>query len=1206
MKPHETYLISLQEHFVNLTKCETFADSCYTSTTNLGMLMGCDFVHLYQYTFCKESTYILLTELEKEGICIPVNEQGYYAIPKSEFGYAEAILESKQCFFSQTNDITDLQFQTLFRIHQIESVLLVPIFLEQVFWGFWAFEYLEKTSPPSQTLINSLLNFSTFFANWINKINQSNVNKQICNTLNTTLDATETGVWHIEVGNENMYFFSDFIYDKLGVEKSENQRFDFNKFQECLHPQNKDLIENINAYLRQDSYSLFQTTFQIRHQNGQYIWLRSNGKKIMIHDKLYFFGTITVITKSEVNHLEQAKNNHQINDILKHVSDSLFNLDASYNFTYVSPSWQKLLGFEITETIGKSFFDFISPFYYNNFAKYISDLQLEKKQTNIEIKLLHKNKEELWVRMEANCSFDNKLNSLIFSGSIYPAHQEITAKQKLQENKKKLNRIIETIQDIIYTYAYESKKCIFISPSIKRFGINMVDFIGNDSVWKNLIHSEDSRIYNHAHKNITVLGEFNINYRINIKGEIKWINERSWLEKDEIGSPIYIHGILTDITELQGTKIKLEQSEKYFRTVFDKLPSPLLLTSIKFDSEIIANRSALKAIGITDNNKTPLELKSIVHTLIEANKSFQSFLTKSAEEVSSLMGEFLLTLPNQQQLWFNAQTQPINNQKDLLIVLHCIQEQKLAESELNERNLVLNTLAKIQSAYQIKQEYSKSLSTTLSSIVSLSHSDYGVMCTLTKNSNSNTPSISSIRSYQLNNQTYSQNKETPKFKNISPFIFKTLSNGKPFIKNNLSKPNDFENFMGIPILKNGKTIAILGLASNNHTFSLKDANLLEPLIGGYANFMEAIQINKERKQNQELYTLVSENGLDVISLINPELKITYISPSIYKVLGYNPEELLNKNPIDFFGLQHFIGDGVHEDVVNFTSKYSHKNGKIVILEVLTKTIYDKKGNIKSYLATARDVTIRVQILEELQQSLHKEKEVNKLKSRFVSMTSHEFRTPIATILSSTEIAELLIDSISDSDTSKKMSKHMMRIKSEVNRLTTLLNDILVFEKQATGKYEINRQEFNLNSFFHKLSTDYYTNEIASYRLIFDSETKPIILRSDQQILSHIISNLIDNALKYSPVDAKVYVNVTFSKNNINIHVKDNGIGVPQEDIPYLFDSFYRASNASSIPGTGLGLAIAKQFSNLLGASISYHANEPYGSIFSIHIPINHD
>lgn len=1206
MKSHETYLISLQEHFVNLTKCETFADSCYTSTTSLGILMGCDMAHLYQYTCCKENTFILLTEWQKNGISLPVNEQGYYAVPKAEFDYAAKALESKQCFFSQTNDITDLQFQSLFTIHKIESVLLVPIFSGQLFWGFWAFEYLEKATPPSPTHINSLLNFSTFFANWIHKINQSSVNKQIYNTLNTSLDASETGAWHIEVGNESMYYFSDFIYQKLGINKSEKQKYDFNTFYECLHPQNKDLIENINAYLRQDSYALFQATFQVKHQNGQYIWMRSSGKKLMLHDKLYFFGTVSVITKSEADHLEQAKNNQQINAILKHVSDTLFNLDASCNFTYVSPSWQKLLGFEITETIGKSLFDFISPFYYNSFAKYISDLQLENKPSNIEIKLVHKNKEELWVRMEANCSYDNKLNSLIFAGSIYPAHQEITAKQKLQESKKRLNRIIETIQDIIYTYAYESKKCIFISPSIKRFCVDMTSFIGNDRMWSSIVHSEDKRIYNHAHKNISELGEFNINYRIDIQGDIKWINERSWLEKDEIGSPIFIHGILTDITELQGTKIKLEQSEKYFRTIFDKLPSPLLLTSIKFDSEIIANRSALSAIGRTDNNKSPLELKTIVHTLIEANKSFQNFLRKSAEEVSGLMGEFLLTLPNQKQLWFNAQTQPINNQKDLLIVLHCIQEQKLAESELNERNLVLNTLAKIQSTYQLKQEYSKSLSTTLSSIVSLSHSDYGVICTLTKSTNGNPPTLSSIRSYQLNNKTYTQNKETPIFKNISPYIFQTLSNNKPLIKNQLSNPKDFENFMGIPILKNGKTIAILGLASNKHTYSLKDANLLEPLIGGYANFMEAIQVNKERKQNQELYTLVSENGLDVISLINPELKITYISPSIYKVLGYKPEELLNKNPIDFFGLQQFTNEGTHVNVANFTAKYTHKNGEIVNLEVLTKTIYDKKGKVKSYLATARDVSIRVQILEELQQSLNKEKEVNKLKSRFVSMTSHEFRTPIATILSSTEIAELLIDSIRDSETSKKMSKHMMRIKSEVNRLTSLLNDILVFEKQATGKYEINRQEFNLNSFFHKLSTDYYTNEIASYRLIFDSETKSINLHSDQQILSHIISNLIDNALKYSPVDAKVYVNVTFSKNSINIHVKDNGIGVPSEDIPYLFDSFYRASNASNIPGTGLGLAIAKQFSNLLGASISYQANEPYGSIFSIHIPINHE
>jgi signal transduction histidine kinase len=243
--------------------------------------------------------------------------------------------------------------------------------------------------------------------------------------------------------------------------------------------------------------------------------------------------------------------------------------------------------------------------------------------------------------------------------------------------------------------------------------------------------------------------------------------------------------------------------------------------------------------------------------------------------------------------------------------------------------------------------------------------------------------------------------------------------------------------------------------------------------------------------------------------------------------------------------------------------------------------------------------------DRLKTALNSEKEVNKLKSRFVTTASHEFRTPLSTISGSTELMEMYISEIPNLKLAEKYEKHIDRIKKEINRMVILLNDTLILEKQSLGKYTFNPSQFSLSLFISNFLNEYYAKKLEDKRIVLKMPKSPLDIKSDSQILTHIISNLLDNALKYSAENTTVKLIVEPFTSEIKISIIDQGIGIPEEEQVHLFESFFRASNVVGIVGTGLGLTIVKQFVELLNGTITYSSALNKGSEFSITLPLKH-
>lgn len=232
--------------------------------------------------------------------------------------------------------------------------------------------------------------------------------------------------------------------------------------------------------------------------------------------------------------------------------------------------------------------------------------------------------------------------------------------------------------------------------------------------------------------------------------------------------------------------------------------------------------------------------------------------------------------------------------------------------------------------------------------------------------------------------------------------------------------------------------------------------------------------------------------------------------------------------------------------------------------------------------------------DELTRALDKEKELGDLKTRFVSMASHEFRTPLSTILSS---ASLLAKYIESSEQEKR-DKHINRIKSSVNNLTDILNEFLSIGKIEDGKIEVKYTRFNVKVFITHLCGEMKVQAKPGQKIVY-THTGEEWLQLDEGLLRNILFNLLSNAIKFSHDTGLIVVKTKNSNKHFSISISDTGIGIAADDQAHLFERFFRAGNVTNIQGTGLGLHIVAKYVELLHGTITFKSQLEKGTDFTI-------
>ena len=361
------------------------------------------------------------------------------------------------------------------------------------------------------------------------------------------------------------------------------------------------------------------------------------------------------------------------------------------------------------------------------------------------------------------------------------------------------------------------------------------------------------------------------------------------------------------------------------------------------------------------------------------------------------------------------------------------------------------------------------------------------------------------------------------------------------------------------------------------------------------------QRTKELRESQKLYSLIARNFPNgTINVLDKNFNYIFVEGEELYKYGITGEKLVGKNYIK--RLPEEVKQTIQEKISkvfkgqNLSFEIDHQGNSYQINAV---GLLDSENVISSVLLVEQNISQRKAAEEQTKEALAKEKQLNELKSRFVSLASHEFRTPLSSVLSSLTLIEKY-DQIKEPD---KKLKHYKRIRQSVRHLTNILNDFLSLEKVEAGKIYVSMNEFNAHELFKELADQH--QEIAKtgqqIQLTYSGDD---LLESDQNMLRIIISNLLSNAIKYSGEKSLVKLNAELNSDALNFTVIDQGIGIPKDEQKNLFERFFRAKNAINVEGTGLGLNIVSKYIQLLDGTIRFESEVNTGSIFNIEIPNN--
>jgi PAS domain S-box-containing protein len=372
------------------------------------------------------------------------------------------------------------------------------------------------------------------------------------------------------------------------------------------------------------------------------------------------------------------------------------------------------------------------------------------------------------------------------------------------------------------------------------------------------------------------------------------------------------------------------------------------------------------------------------------------------------------------------------------------------------------------------------------------------------------------------------------------------------------------------------------------------------------------------EKNSNIFNLLSEGISEGIILVNTKQEIVATNSSAEEMFGYDKDELIGNS------LDCIIPKRYHHKHSEHFSSFMEKSEKRKMGNGRDLSGLRKNGEEfpveaglnpfvlygNSYvMALVTDITDRKNYTQNLEQivqkrtkqltdALEKEKELNELKTRFLSLVSHEFKTPLSSILTSST----LLSKYTETDQQENRDKHINTIKTKVRQLNTILNDFLSVERLELGKVNYSIEEFPLSRLVNEVVYDANMLLKTGQDIIYPDNIDEVLITFDEKALALALSNVLHNAVKYSSEDSIIKILFKVEKEFLILEVIDEGIGIPKEQQKHIFDRYFRAENALLIQGTGIGLNIVKHHLENLGAILTFISEENIGSTFTIQIP----
>ncbi len=360
------------------------------------------------------------------------------------------------------------------------------------------------------------------------------------------------------------------------------------------------------------------------------------------------------------------------------------------------------------------------------------------------------------------------------------------------------------------------------------------------------------------------------------------------------------------------------------------------------------------------------------------------------------------------------------------------------------------------------------------------------------------------------------------------------------------------------------------------------------------------------RDSEARYRLFIDSAPIAAFITDAEGVVLLANQEAEKLLGYEHEALLGQ-PVEVLipealWNQHvghrklYLNDLAGRRGGMFDVPVLRKDGSLFSADIRLRPVDTSAGPV--IIGFIIDVTQRRQVEQALRQALAQEKELGDLKTRFVSVASHEFRTPLATILATSETLMHYRDRMSPGQVDARLQK----IAQQVTHMKDIMEEVLHLARLQAGRIEFDPQPGDLNALCEEIVEEYVSQAEYRGRILYACAASPVLGSFDARLMRQVIYNLVSNALKYSPAEKSVQIDLSCDDGEIMLRVKDEGIGIPEEDLKHLFEPFHRGSNVGTISGTGLGLSITQHAVELHGGTILPEGHVGPGTTFTVRLP----
>ena len=788
------------------------------------------------------------------------------------------------------------------------------------------------------------------------------------------------------------------------------------------------------------------------------------------------------------------------------------------------------------------------------------------------------------------------------------------------ESDRKFRTLVSNVAGIVYSCMPNRPYYMeFISENCQTIcGYSSQQFYDDSELyWENLIYPEDlPKVMDGLAMAVKGKGGYQLSYRIMTSNkEIKWIWEQGNFVVDNTNTPIRREGFIQDVTDLRTIENALVKEKELLRQYMDTSPSMFLAIDKDYTVQLV-NKSTCDILGLDQNailNKnwfTEFIPKKNKNQLIEL---FESIFADKLN-LPNFHENHVIAKGGQERLiqWSNAVLRNGNN--EIIGVVSSgldVTENKLTQETLKVRNRALeavgNGIVIVDAQHpELPILYTNKAFTQITGYES--HEVLGKNCRFLQKGDSNQPEIA--------------------------FMSKAIGHGTPcraLVRNYRKDGTLFWNDLSItPLYDNGQKLThFIGVLNDVteiqeakkkleiYAQALEDKveertrevqttvqKLVSTNLSLEDQMMETQRAQRKANLSRALFTAIAHNFPNgVIMVFNTDYELVYVEGKEMDWIHLNKSSVegLPIDNIPIFSRRQITK--IKSDIRR-TLKGANISFEIDFQDqsyaVNSTPLYSDQNKIMWALFVYNNVSKQKKIQYELEKTVKVEKELNELKSRFISMASHEFRTPLSAILSSA----ILIGKQNEPGKEERRMKHVSRIRTNVKDLVVILNDFLSLSKLEEGKVQVMAQSFELIQFIKMLVDEMEPIKKEGQVIIFDHCDPSIWVNLDPKLLNHIIINLLSNAIKYSMEGQIIGMVVEANEKEVTIHINDQGIGIPKEDRKKLFTRFFRAENATNFQGTGLGLHIVKHYTGLLGGSIRFKSKLGNGSTFSLRIPVN--